>query len=40
MPQYLEYRYDAGTRTLMAIFMLVAYVVVFWPRSSTVVQLP
>lgn len=28
MPEYLEYRYDAVTRTLMAGFMLTAYVLV------------
>jgi len=34
MPEYLEYRYDSGTRTIMAIFLLAAYVIVF---LSTVV---
>ena len=29
MPEYLEYRYDVGARTTMAIFMMVAYVIVF-----------
>ncbi len=29
MPEYLEYRYDAGARTTMAVFMMVAYVIVF-----------
>jgi len=29
MPEYLEYRYDAGARTIMAVFMMVAYVIVF-----------
>ena len=29
MPQYLEYRYDSGARTIMALLMMVAYVVVF-----------
>ncbi len=29
MPEYLEYRYDAGARTTMAIFMMAAYVIVF-----------
>jgi SSS family solute:Na+ symporter len=28
MPEFLEYRYDAKTRTLMAIYLMVAYVVV------------
>lgn len=28
IPEYLEYRYSSATRTLMAIFMLVAYLVV------------
>lgn len=28
MPEYLEYRYDAGARTIMAIFMMTAYVLV------------
>lgn len=28
MPQYLEYRYDSGTRTIMAAYLLVAYVIV------------
>lgn len=28
IPEYLEYRYDARTRTLMAVFLLVAYVFV------------
>ena len=34
MPEYLEYRYDSGTRTIMAVFLLAAYVIVF---LSTVV---
>lgn len=29
MPEYLEYRYDSGARTTMAIFMMAAYVIVF-----------
>jgi len=29
MPEYLEYRYDSGARTTMAVFMLAAYVIVF-----------
>jgi SSS family solute:Na+ symporter len=29
MPEYLEYRYDSGARTTMAIYMMVAYVIVF-----------
>jgi SSS family solute:Na+ symporter len=29
MPQYLEYRYDSGTRTIMALFLMAAYIVVF-----------
>jgi len=29
MPQYLEYRYDSGARTIMATLMMVAYVIVF-----------
>ena len=29
MPEYLEYRYDRGARTTMAIYMMVAYVIVF-----------
>jgi SSS family solute:Na+ symporter len=29
MPEYLEYRYDSGARTTMAVFMMVAYVIVF-----------
>jgi SSS family solute:Na+ symporter len=28
MPQYLEFRYDSGTRTIMAAYLLVAYVIV------------
>ena len=28
MPQFLEYRYDSGTRTIMATYLLVAYVIV------------
>ncbi|HET7041462.1 MAG TPA: sodium/solute symporter, partial [Gemmatimonadales bacterium] len=28
MPEYLEYRYDAGARTIMAVFMMTAYVLV------------
>lgn len=28
MPEYLEYRYDARARAIMAVFMLIAYVVV------------
>lgn len=28
MPEYLEYRYDAKSRTIMAFFMMVAYIVV------------
>ena len=28
MPQFLEYRYDSGTRTIMAAYLLVAYVIV------------
>jgi len=34
MPEYLEYRYDAGTRTVMALFLMAAYIIVF---LSTVV---
>ena len=29
MPEYLEYRFDAGTRTIMAVLLLFAYVLVF-----------
>jgi len=29
MPEYLEYRYDSATRSIMAIFLLAAYVIVF-----------
>ena len=29
MPEYLEYRYDSGARTTMAIYMMIAYVIVF-----------
>jgi SSS family solute:Na+ symporter len=29
MPEYLEYRYDSGARTTMAIYMMAAYVIVF-----------
>ena len=29
MPEYLEYRYDSGARTIMAVLMMVAYVLVF-----------
>jgi SSS family solute:Na+ symporter len=29
MPEYLEYRYDEGARTTMALFMMAAYVIVF-----------
>ncbi len=29
MPEFLEYRYDAGARTIMAVFLMIAYVVVF-----------
>ena len=29
MPEYLEYRYDRAARTTMAIYMMVAYVIVF-----------
>ncbi len=29
MPEYLEYRYDRGARTTMAVFMMAAYVIVF-----------
>ena len=29
MPEYLEYRYDTGARTIMAMLMMVAYIVVF-----------
>ncbi len=29
MPEYLEYRYDLGARTTMAVFMMIAYVIVF-----------
>jgi SSS family solute:Na+ symporter len=29
MPEYLEYRYDSGTRTIMAVFLMAAYVIVF-----------
>ncbi len=29
MPEYLEYRYDSVARTTMALFMMVAYVIVF-----------
>jgi SSS family solute:Na+ symporter len=28
MPEYLEYRYDGGTRSIMALFMMLAYVLV------------
>ncbi len=28
MPEYLEYRYDAATRSIMALFMMLAYVLV------------
>ena len=34
MPEYLEYRYDSGTRTIMALFLMAAYIIVF---LSTVV---
>jgi SSS family solute:Na+ symporter len=34
MPEYLEYRYDSGTRTVMALFLMAAYIIVF---LSTVV---
>lgn len=29
MPEFLEYRYDVATRTILAVYLLVAYVVVF-----------
>ena len=29
MPQYLEYRYDSGTRAIMAVFLMAAYIIVF-----------
>ena len=29
MPEFLEYRYDRGTRSIMAVYMLLAYVIVF-----------
>ena len=29
MPEYLEYRYDRGARTTMAVYMMAAYVIVF-----------
>lgn len=29
MPEYLEYRYDSGTRSIMAVFLLAAYIIVF-----------
>jgi len=29
MPEYLEYRYDSGTRTIMAVFLMAAYIIVF-----------
>ena len=29
MPEFLEYRYDAGARTIMAVFLMIAYIVVF-----------
>ena len=29
MPEYLEYRYDSGTRTLMAVYLMGAYIIVF-----------
>ena len=29
MPEYLEYRYDRAARTTMALYMLIAYVIVF-----------
>ena len=29
MPEYLEYRYDSATRSIMALFLLAAYVIVF-----------
>jgi SSS family solute:Na+ symporter len=29
MPEYLEYRYDSGARTTMAVYMMAAYVIVF-----------
>ena len=29
MPQYLEFRYDSGTRTIMAVFLMAAYIIVF-----------
>jgi SSS family solute:Na+ symporter len=29
MPEYLEYRYDRGARTTMAVYMMIAYVIVF-----------
>ena len=28
MPEFLEYRYDAGTRAIMATYMMVAYIIV------------
>ncbi len=29
MPEYLEYRYDRGARTIMALLLMIAYIVVF-----------
>jgi len=29
MPEYLEYRYDSGTRTIMALYLMAAYIIVF-----------
>ena len=29
MPEYLEWRYDSGTRTIMAIYLMVLYVICF-----------
>ena len=34
MPEYLEYRYDSATRSIMAVFLMAAYIIVF---LSTVV---
>jgi len=29
MPEFLEYRYDGGARTIMAVYLLAAYIIVF-----------
>ncbi len=29
MPEYLEYRYDSATRSIMAVFLMAAYIIVF-----------